>query len=172
MIQQYKIDKHRGVPSSVSEAQFALACSIHSVKLPERRKRVRAVLKQFGLVKADKLGLYRCHNEEKTFRFTSISAVGMLNCVTLFRFPSSRITIQSRSSDLSAPSGSDSDIGISSWKRTSTKFPIVCRGVAYQSNSRIESGKPSSRKLRGRMAKNRHYHSLSQNAGQTKAAPR
>jgi hypothetical protein len=67
MIQQYKIDKHRGVPSSVSEAQFALACSIHPVKLPERRKRVRDVLKQLGLVKVDKLGLYRCHNAGKDF---------------------------------------------------------------------------------------------------------
>jgi hypothetical protein len=67
MIQQYKIDKLRGVQSSVSEAQFALACSIHPVKLPERRKRVRAVLKQFGLVKVDKLGLYRCHHAGKDF---------------------------------------------------------------------------------------------------------
>ena len=67
MIQQYKIDKLRGVQSSVSEAQFALACSIHPVKLPERRKRVRAVLKQFGLVKVDKLGLYRCRHEGKDF---------------------------------------------------------------------------------------------------------
>ena len=60
MIQQYKIDKHRGVPSSVSDAQFALACSIHPVKLSERRKRVKVVLKQFGLVKVDDLGFYRC----------------------------------------------------------------------------------------------------------------
>jgi len=60
MIQQYKIDRHRGVASSVSEAQFALACSIHPVKLPERRRRVRAVLKEFGLAKLDKLGFYRC----------------------------------------------------------------------------------------------------------------
>ena len=67
MIQQYKIDKLRGVQSSVSEAQFALACSIHPVKLPERRKRARAVLKQFGLVKVDKLGLYRCHHAGKDF---------------------------------------------------------------------------------------------------------
>ena len=65
MIQQYKIDKHRGVPSSVSEAQFALACSIHPVKLLERRKRVRAVLKQFGLMQVDKLGFYRCHHAGK-----------------------------------------------------------------------------------------------------------
>jgi hypothetical protein len=65
MIQQYKIDKHRGVPSSVSEAQFGLACSIHPVKLLERRKRVRAVLKQFGLVKVNKLGFYRCHHAGK-----------------------------------------------------------------------------------------------------------
>jgi hypothetical protein len=67
MIQQYKIDKHRGVPSSVTDAQFALACSIRPVELPERRRRVRAVLKQFGLVKVDKLGLYRCHHSGKDF---------------------------------------------------------------------------------------------------------
>jgi len=67
MIQQYKIDKHRGVPSSVSEAQFALACSIHPVKLAERRKRVKAVLQQFGLVKVDNLGFYCCRYGEKDF---------------------------------------------------------------------------------------------------------
>jgi hypothetical protein len=61
MIQQYKMDMRRGVPSSVSEAQFALASSIRPVKLPERRRRVRAVLKQLGLVKVDDLGFYRCH---------------------------------------------------------------------------------------------------------------
>jgi hypothetical protein len=37
------------------------------VELPERRRRVRAVLKQFGLVKVDKLGLYRCHHSGKDF---------------------------------------------------------------------------------------------------------
>jgi len=67
MIQQYKIDKHRGVPSSVSEAQFALASSIRPVKIPERRRRVRAALKKLGLVKVDKLGFYRCHHAGKDF---------------------------------------------------------------------------------------------------------
>lgn len=67
MIQQYKIDKHRGVPSSVSDTQFALACSIRPIKLPERRRRVKAVLQQFGLVKVDNLGFYRCHYGEKDF---------------------------------------------------------------------------------------------------------
>ena len=67
MIQQYKIDKYRGVPSSVTEAQFALASSIHPVKLPERRRRVRAALKQFGLIKVDNLGFYRCRHGEKDF---------------------------------------------------------------------------------------------------------
>jgi len=67
MIQQYKIDKRRGVPSSVSDAQFALASSIHPVKLPERRRRVRGVLKQFGLVKVDHLGFYRCQLEARDF---------------------------------------------------------------------------------------------------------
>jgi hypothetical protein len=67
MVQQYKIDKHRGVPSSVSDAQFALASSIRPVELPERRRRVRAALKKLGLVKIDKLGVYRCHHAEKEF---------------------------------------------------------------------------------------------------------
>ena len=67
MIQQYKIDKHRGVPSSVSDEQFALASSIHPVKLQERRRRVRAVLKQFGLLKVDNLGYYRCRYGRKDF---------------------------------------------------------------------------------------------------------
>ena len=67
MIQQYEIDKYRGVPSSVSEAQFILASSIRPVKLPERRRRVRAALKRVGLVKVDKLGFYRCHHAGKDF---------------------------------------------------------------------------------------------------------
>ncbi len=67
MIQQYKIDRHRGVSSSVSAEEFALASSIRPVKLPERRKRVRAVLKQFGLLKVDELGFYRCHHAGKDF---------------------------------------------------------------------------------------------------------
>jgi hypothetical protein len=67
MIQQYKIDKHRGVPSHVTDEQFALACSIRPVKLPERRRQVRSVLKQFGLVKVDNLGFYRCRYSGKDF---------------------------------------------------------------------------------------------------------
>lgn len=67
MIQQYKIDKHRGVPSSVSDAQFALASSIRPVELRERRRRVKAALKKLGLVKVDKMGFYRCHHAEKDF---------------------------------------------------------------------------------------------------------
>lgn len=66
-IQQYKIDRHRGVRSSVSDAQFALASSVRPVKLPERRRRVRAVLKEFGLVKVDSLGLYRSYYRGKEF---------------------------------------------------------------------------------------------------------
>jgi hypothetical protein len=66
-LQQYKIDKRRGVASSVSEAQFALASSIRPVKLPERRRRVRAALKQLGLVNVDDLGFHRCHNAGRDF---------------------------------------------------------------------------------------------------------
>ena len=69
MIQQYKIDKHRGVPSSVSEAQFALASSIRRVALLERRRRVISTLKQFGLmkVKPDRRGLYNCQQRGRDF---------------------------------------------------------------------------------------------------------
>jgi hypothetical protein len=119
MIQQYKINKHRSVPSSVSEVQFALACSIHPVKLAERWKRVRAVLKAIWTRDWISLGFTVVITQEKIFPFTSISAVGLLNCVRLFRFPSSRIGIRSPNSNLSAPLGSDGDIGISLLKRTS-----------------------------------------------------
>jgi hypothetical protein len=67
MVQQYKMDKYRGVPSSVSEAQFAYASSIRPITLPERRRRVRAALKGLGLVKVDDLGYYRCHRAGKDF---------------------------------------------------------------------------------------------------------
>jgi hypothetical protein len=67
MVQQYKIDKYRGNPSSISDAQFALACSIRPVKLSERRRRVRASLKTLGLVKVDDLGFYRCHHAGNDF---------------------------------------------------------------------------------------------------------
>jgi hypothetical protein len=67
MIQQYKIDKHRGVSSSVSDAQFAFACSIRPIKLPDRRRRVEVALKEFGLVKVDTLGFYRCHHHGRDF---------------------------------------------------------------------------------------------------------
>jgi hypothetical protein len=67
MMQQYKIDKYRGVPSSVSEAQFEYASSSRPVKLPERRRRVRAALKGLGLLKVDDLGFYRSHHAGKGF---------------------------------------------------------------------------------------------------------
>jgi hypothetical protein len=67
MVQQYKFDRHRGVPSSVSEAQFAHASSIRPIKLPERRQRVRAALKALGLVKVDDFGYYRCHHAGQDF---------------------------------------------------------------------------------------------------------
>lgn len=67
MVQQYKIDKYRGVPSSVSDAQFALASSIRPIKLTERRRRVRVALKTLGLIKVDDLGYYRCHHAGRDF---------------------------------------------------------------------------------------------------------
>lgn len=67
MVQQYKIDKYRGVPSSVTEAQFAYASSIRPVKLSERRRRVKSALKGLGLINVDDLGYYRCRHEGKDF---------------------------------------------------------------------------------------------------------
>ncbi|HWN96197.1 MAG TPA: hypothetical protein VNT99_14270 [Methylomirabilota bacterium] len=55
-VAQYKIDKHRGIRSSISEEYFALASSIQSIKAPELRKRVRAALQPLGYIRIDRLG--------------------------------------------------------------------------------------------------------------------
>lgn len=93
MIQQYKIDRSKGVQSSISDAQFALACSIRPVKLQERKRRVRAALRKLGLVSVDDRGLYRCHYAGEDLPFTSILVVGTLNSGTRSHFPSSRAVI-------------------------------------------------------------------------------
>ena len=67
IVQQYKMDKYRNRPSSISEAQFAYASSIRPVTLPERRRRVRTVLKRFGLFKVDDLGYYHCSQGGQPF---------------------------------------------------------------------------------------------------------
>jgi hypothetical protein len=67
MVQQYKIDKYRGTPSSVTEEQFARALSVRSVKAPELRRRVRAALKPFGYSRVDALGDYHCHQVDRDF---------------------------------------------------------------------------------------------------------
>jgi hypothetical protein len=67
MVQQYKIDKHRGVPSHVTEKQFAYAASIQAIKAPELRRPVRATLGPFGLSKVDDLGTYHCHLGKRDF---------------------------------------------------------------------------------------------------------
>jgi hypothetical protein len=67
IVQQYKIDRYRNRPSTVSEAQFAYASSVRPVKLPERRRRVRGVLKRFGLFKVDDLGYYHCSQNGQVF---------------------------------------------------------------------------------------------------------
>jgi hypothetical protein len=59
-VSQYKIDRHRGVPSCVSEGLFQFAESVKSIKAPELRKRVRAVLNKFGFRKTDEYGGHRC----------------------------------------------------------------------------------------------------------------
>lgn len=66
-VSQYKMDKRRGVPSSVSEEQFRFAESVKSIKAPELRKRVRAVLNKLGYQKADQLGGYQCLWEGQEF---------------------------------------------------------------------------------------------------------
>jgi hypothetical protein len=59
-ISQYKIDRHRGVPSCVSEDLFRFAESVKSIKAPELRKRVRATLNKFGYEQTDPYGGHRC----------------------------------------------------------------------------------------------------------------
>ncbi len=68
MVRQYKIDKHRGVPSCVTKEQFDYASSVRSVKAPELRKRVRAALKPLGYYKTDELGWYCCRKDDGEFR--------------------------------------------------------------------------------------------------------
>jgi hypothetical protein len=69
IVQQYKIDKHRGVQSHISQEQFEYASSIRSVKAPELRKRVRAALKPLGYYKIDELGYYCCQrSSDREFR--------------------------------------------------------------------------------------------------------
>ena len=67
MVQQYKIDRHNRVQSSVSREQFEHASAVRSVKAPELRKRVRAALKTFGYDESDFLGNYWCKIGKKKF---------------------------------------------------------------------------------------------------------
>lgn len=67
MVQQYKIDQHRGTESSVTKRQFERASSIHSIKAPELRKRLRAILKPFGYYETDALGYYHCKLRRRKF---------------------------------------------------------------------------------------------------------
>ncbi len=82
--------------------------------------------------------------QKRIFPFTSISAAGMLNCATLFRSPSSRVTIPGSNLDLSAPLGSDGDTGTSLWKRTSmTSSNYLARLSRIRPSCRIEFAKGS-----------------------------
>jgi hypothetical protein len=56
MVQQYKIDQHRKVRSSVTKAEFEKASSIQSVKAPELRKRAVNALKPLGYYKKERIG--------------------------------------------------------------------------------------------------------------------
>jgi hypothetical protein len=66
-VRQYKIDRHRGVASCVSEDLFRFAESVKSVNAPELRKRTRAVLNEFGFRKTDEYGGNRCMWEGQEF---------------------------------------------------------------------------------------------------------
>jgi hypothetical protein len=59
-VRQYKIDRQRGVPSCISEELFRFAESVKSLKAPELRKRVQAVLNKFDFRKTDEYGGHRC----------------------------------------------------------------------------------------------------------------
>ena len=67
MVQQYKIDRHNRVQSSVTREQFEHASAVRSVKAPELRKRVRAALTAFGYYESDFLGNYWCKIGKKKF---------------------------------------------------------------------------------------------------------
>ncbi len=67
VVQQYKIDKYRKIPSRITEEQFAYASSIRSVKAPELRRRVKAALKGLGYSKMDEYGDYACHHAGRDF---------------------------------------------------------------------------------------------------------
>lgn len=67
MVQQYKIDQSHKRQSHVTKEQFDYACSIHCIKAPELRKRVRAALKPFGHYETDSLGNYWCRVGETKF---------------------------------------------------------------------------------------------------------
>jgi hypothetical protein len=66
-VQQYKIDRHNRVQSSVTKEQFEHASAVRSVKAPELRKRVLATLKAFGYYESDFLGNYWCQFGKKKF---------------------------------------------------------------------------------------------------------
>lgn len=66
-VSQYKIDRHKNVPSSVSEDLFRFAQSVKSIKAPKLRKRVRATLNKFGYQKTDPFGGHRCVREDQEF---------------------------------------------------------------------------------------------------------
>jgi hypothetical protein len=66
-VSQYKIDRHRGLPSCVSEELFRFAESVKSIKAPELRKRVRATLNRFGYQQTDQFGGHRCVWEGQEF---------------------------------------------------------------------------------------------------------
>ena len=67
MVQQYKMDLHRRVPSSVTKEQFERASSVRSIKAPELRKRVRSALKPFGHYETDAMGNYWCKRGKRKF---------------------------------------------------------------------------------------------------------
>jgi hypothetical protein len=59
-VTQYKMDRRRGGPSSVSEELFQFAQSVKSIKTRELHKRLRATLDTFGYQKTDAFGGHRC----------------------------------------------------------------------------------------------------------------
>ena len=75
LVRQYKIDRHNKVRSHVSKEQFNHASSIHSVKAPELRKRVREALKPFGHYETDWLGNYWCKRGKQKF-FVNVNFSG------------------------------------------------------------------------------------------------
>jgi hypothetical protein len=71
MVQQYKMDKKRGMPSCISERDFQIAESMRDIKAPALKKRLRATLDKFSYQQTDTYGGHRCTWDGVEFQFNA-----------------------------------------------------------------------------------------------------